>query len=139
MYIFCIQIGGNDQLGNIISGYELVNRITNKSVFGRDWRSSGFSKFITQTAFTQFTLIQTLLQLMYLCGHSKKCTSILLGLTLPLITNTAGDKLGKTAGNAVWLDDDKTSPFDLYQVIIGLLISHHYIILFYIIIKLIKF
>jgi len=38
------------------------------------------------------------------------------GLTLPLITNTAGNKLGKSAGNAVWLDGDKTSPFEFYQV-----------------------
>ncbi|CAB1323410.1 unnamed protein product [Coregonus sp. 'balchen'] len=31
------------------------------------------------------------------------------------LTSSAGDKLGKTAGNAVWLNRDKTSPFDLYQ------------------------
>lgn len=37
------------------------------------------------------------------------------GLTIPLVTSTAGDKLGKTAGNAVWLNRDKTSPFELYQ------------------------
>ncbi|XP_024234524.1 tyrosine--tRNA ligase, mitochondrial isoform X2 [Oncorhynchus tshawytscha] len=37
------------------------------------------------------------------------------GLTIPLVTSSAGDKLGKTAGNAVWLNRDKTSPFDLYQ------------------------
>lgn len=37
------------------------------------------------------------------------------GITVPLITNTTGDKLGKTAGNAVWLNREKTSPFELYQ------------------------
>ncbi|XP_010116351.1 PREDICTED: tyrosine--tRNA ligase, mitochondrial [Chlamydotis macqueenii] len=37
------------------------------------------------------------------------------GITVPLITSTTGDKLGKTAGNAVWLNRDKTSPFELYQ------------------------
>ncbi|KAG8438647.1 hypothetical protein GDO86_005002 [Hymenochirus boettgeri] len=37
------------------------------------------------------------------------------GITLPLITNTAGDKLGKSAGNAIWLNRDRTSPFELYQ------------------------
>ncbi|MEQ2259109.1 Tyrosine--tRNA ligase, mitochondrial, partial [Xenotaenia resolanae] len=37
------------------------------------------------------------------------------GLTIPLVTSSAGDKLGKTAGNAVWLNRDKTSPFELYQ------------------------
>lgn len=37
------------------------------------------------------------------------------GLTLPLVTTSVGDKLGKTAGNAVWLNRDRTSPFELYQ------------------------
>lgn len=37
------------------------------------------------------------------------------GLTIPLVTSSTGDKLGKTAGNAVWLNRDKTSPFELYQ------------------------
>ncbi|BFG04477.1 tyrosine--tRNA ligase mitochondrial [Drosophila madeirensis] len=37
------------------------------------------------------------------------------GMTLPLVTNEEGDKFGKSAGNAVWLDESKTSPFALYQ------------------------
>lgn len=37
------------------------------------------------------------------------------GITVPLITSTAGAKLGKSAGNAVWLSREKTSPFELYQ------------------------
>ncbi|XP_025082654.1 tyrosine--tRNA ligase, mitochondrial-like [Pomacea canaliculata] len=65
-----IQIGGNDQLGNITAGLELIQRYTKQHVFG---------------------------------------------LTVPLITSTSGDKLGKTAGNAIWLDSNKTSPFELYQ------------------------
>jgi tyrosyl-tRNA synthetase len=36
-------------------------------------------------------------------------------LTTPLVTSTAGEKLGKTAGNAVWLDAEQTSPFDYFQ------------------------
>ncbi|XP_068518589.1 tyrosine--tRNA ligase, mitochondrial [Anas acuta] len=65
-----IQLGGADQMGNIMSGYELVTKMTGTDVFG---------------------------------------------ITVPLITSTTGDKLGKTAGNAVWLNRDKTSPFELYQ------------------------
>ncbi|NXP47790.1 SYYM protein, partial [Heliornis fulica] len=65
-----IQLGGADQLGNIMSGYELVTKMTGTDVFG---------------------------------------------ITVPLVTSTTGDKLGKTAGNAVWLNRDKTSPFELYQ------------------------
>ena len=37
------------------------------------------------------------------------------GLTIPLVTSSVGDKLGKTAGNAVWLNRDKTTAFELYQ------------------------
>lgn len=74
-YNCTIQIGGNDQLGNMVSGYELIKRISNRAVFG---------------------------------------------LTMPLVTDTAGNKLGKTAGNAVWLSEEKTSPFDLYQFYIRL-------------------
>ena len=37
------------------------------------------------------------------------------GLTLPLLTTSAGEKLGKSAGNAVWLSADLTSPYELYQ------------------------
>ena len=36
-------------------------------------------------------------------------------MTINLLTDSQGNKMGKTAGNAVWLDPDKTSPFDFYQ------------------------
>jgi tyrosyl-tRNA synthetase len=38
------------------------------------------------------------------------------GITLPLLTTSTGEKFGKSAGNAVWLDPERTSPFELYQV-----------------------
>ncbi|VDI81138.1 tyrosyl-tRNA synthetase [Mytilus galloprovincialis] len=74
-YNCLVQIGGNDQLGNMVSGYELIQKCLGKRVFG---------------------------------------------LTVPLVTSTSGDKLGKTAGNAVWLDYNKTYPFDLYQYFVNL-------------------
>ncbi|XP_077979505.1 tyrosine--tRNA ligase, mitochondrial-like [Glandiceps talaboti] len=74
-----IQIGGTDQLGNIMAGHELISRATGKQVYG---------------------------------------------LTVPIVTSTTGDKLGKTAGNAVWIDSDKTSPFQLFQYFIRLPDSH---------------
>uniref|UniRef100_A0A3Q0SQJ9 Tyrosine--tRNA ligase n=1 Tax=Amphilophus citrinellus TaxID=61819 RepID=A0A3Q0SQJ9_AMPCI len=64
-----IQLGGTDQLGNLMSGHEYIH-VSGEEVYG---------------------------------------------LTIPLVTSTVGDKLGKTAGNAVWLNRDKTSPFELYQ------------------------
>ncbi|XP_058444902.1 tyrosine--tRNA ligase, mitochondrial [Malaya genurostris] len=64
------QLGGSDQMGNIMSGHELISRVNRKEVFG---------------------------------------------ITVPLITNEEGDKFGKSAGNAIWLASEKTSPYALYQ------------------------
>jgi tyrosyl-tRNA synthetase len=38
------------------------------------------------------------------------------GLTTPLLTTASGEKFGKSAGNAVWLDKQMLNSFDLYQV-----------------------
>lgn len=37
---------------------------------------------------------------------------------MPLITTDSGDKYGKSAQNAVWLNPERTSPFELYQFLI---------------------
>ncbi|MFC5590422.1 tyrosine--tRNA ligase [Sporosarcina soli] len=37
------------------------------------------------------------------------------GITIPLVTKADGTKFGKTAGGAVWLDAEKTSPYEFYQ------------------------
>ena len=37
------------------------------------------------------------------------------GVTFPLITTSSGEKMGKTAQGAVWLDSERTSPYDYYQ------------------------
>lgn len=37
------------------------------------------------------------------------------GLTIPLMLKSDGTKFGKTAGGAIWLDPDKTTPFEFYQ------------------------
>uniref|UniRef100_A0A8D0J3H5 Tyrosine--tRNA ligase n=1 Tax=Sus scrofa TaxID=9823 RepID=A0A8D0J3H5_PIG len=70
-----VQLGGADQLGNIMSGYEFIHKVTGEDVFG---------------------------------------------ISVPLITSTTGAKLGKSAGNAVWLNREKTSPFELYQFFVRL-------------------
>jgi tyrosyl-tRNA synthetase len=74
-YNCCFQLGGSDQMGNIMTGHELISRCDKREVFG---------------------------------------------LTLPIITNEEGDKFGKSAGNAVWLDSKKTSEFGFYQFFIRL-------------------
>jgi tyrosyl-tRNA synthetase len=45
----------------------------------------------------------------------RVCQETVFGITFPLITTSSGDKMGKTAKGAVWLDAAKTSPYDYYQ------------------------
>jgi len=65
-----IQVGGKDQMGNIMAGQELI---------------------------------------------SRKCEDDVWGLTLPLIVSEEGNKFGKSAGAPVWLSENLTSAFNLYQ------------------------
>ena len=65
-----LQLGGDDQWGNILAGVGLVRRIEGEQV------------------------------------HA---------ITFPLLTTASGAKMGKTAGGAVWLDAEQTSPYEFYQ------------------------
>ena len=40
-------------------------------------------------------------------------------MTMPLVTDSQGKKFGKTEGNAIWLDKNKTSSYELYQFLIN--------------------
>jgi tyrosyl-tRNA synthetase len=84
-----LQIGGSDQWGNIQSGIEMIRR-------------EGLSQeqLAKETADTV----------------ASKGKEPAFGLTLPLLTTSSGEKFGKSAGNAVWLDPEMTSPFEFYQV-----------------------
>jgi len=65
-----LQIGGDDQWSNILSGADLVRRKEGKEA---------------------------------------------LGLTLSLLTTSEGEKMGKTQRGALWIDAQKTPPFEFYQ------------------------
>ena len=67
-----LQVGGQDQWGNITSGFELIRKIE---------------------------------------GQDAKCYC----LTFPLLLKPDGTKFGKTAGGAIWLDPELTSPYQFYQ------------------------
>ena len=69
-YDCILQMGGQDQWGNIVAGSDLTRRKLGIQVYG---------------------------------------------ITFPLIAASSGEKFGKSAGNAIWLDKDKTSPYDFYQ------------------------
>jgi len=76
-YNVTMQIGGQDQWGNITSGLELIRKIH---------------------------------------GVDTKCY----GFTIPLITRADGTKFGKSeSGEALWLDINKTSSYELYQYFIN--------------------
>ncbi len=49
----------------------------------------------------------------------KKNDVELFGMTMPLVLDANGVKFGKTEGNALWLDKDKTSSYELYQYLIN--------------------
>jgi len=56
------------------------------------------------------------LELMGRLDETKETASPAFGFTTPLLTTASGEKFGKSAGNAVWLDSELTSVFDFYQV-----------------------
>lgn len=91
MYSFTsLQIGGNDQFGNITAGIDLIHKLKPPTT--------------TSTA----------------SGPSSDPFEPAYGLTVPLLTTPSGEKFGKSAGNAVWLDENLTSPFELFQFFVRL-------------------
>ena len=82
-----LQIGGSDQYGNILSGVDCVNHARKSS------SAQGDSTIIKDDIHT-----------------------LPIGFTVPLLTTPSGEKFGKSAGNAVWLDKAQMSVFDLYGV-----------------------
>ena len=87
-----IQLGGSDQWGNIVAGIDLIKR---------RWQSSQAS------AHSEPGGIQPMTE-----EHNEE----VFGVTMPLVTNANGEKFGKSEGNAVWLDPERTSVSDFYQV-----------------------
>lgn len=83
-----IQLGGSDQLGNIMSGIEMIRKSSNPNE-AIDVEEPGVDSKVDQPAY---------------------------GVTMPLLTTATGEKFGKSAGNAIWLDPTMTSPFAFYQV-----------------------
>ena len=50
----------------------------------------------------------------------KKIDKEAYGMVMPLVTDSTGKKFGKTEGNALWLDKNKTSSYELYQYLVNL-------------------
>ena len=87
-----VQVGGSDQFGNILAGIDAINHI----------RLNHYDPIERQDE-EKLSEREALL---------KKP----MGFTVPLLTTSSGEKFGKSEGNAIWLDMEMTSAFDLYQV-----------------------
>jgi tyrosyl-tRNA synthetase len=85
-----VQLGGSDQWGNIVAGIDLVKSLQPAPVTTPTSGSDGERQ----------------------PGLGPEAY----GLTIPLLTTSSGEKFGKSAGNAVWLDESRTSISDFYQV-----------------------
>lgn len=81
-----VQVGGNDQWGNITAGTDLISRVQRH--FGTDSKES-------------------------------KEPVPAFGMTVPLLTTPSGQKFGKSAGNAVFISEQLTTPFQMYQFFIN--------------------
>ncbi len=122
-----------------VGKYFTVNELVKRDLIAR--RLATQDESISFTEFT-YALLQGYDYLMlnrdYACdlqvGGSDQWTNLLSGVdlirkkegkeafafTIPLVTDAAGKKFGKSEGNAIWLDPAKTSPFRFYQFWINL-------------------
>ena len=51
----------------------------------------------------------------YRIAFVVRLTRLVTSSSVPLITDATGKKFGKSEGNAVWLNPEKTSPYEMYQ------------------------
>ncbi|KAL9133546.1 MAG: hypothetical protein Q9175_005272 [Cornicularia normoerica] len=103
-----VQVGGSDQFGNILAGIDAINHI----------RYNHYDPLIRQDK-----------------EELEEREALLtrpMGFTVPLLTTSSGVKFGKSEGNAIWLDREMTSGFDLYQFFLRTADSdvHRYLKLF---------
>lgn len=90
-----VQVGGSDQFGNILAGVDAINYIR-RTHHDPDKRQKNDEEMKENAALLKKPM----------------------GFTVPLLTTPSGEKFGKSAGNAIWLDQEMTSAFDLYQVML---------------------
>eukprot|EP01137_Pigoraptor_chileana_P028871 Opistho-2@13303 len=106
-----VQIGGSDQWGNITAGCELIRRIMAERY--ADAATPAHSPSTIEVS-RQSTL-DTQSTATSLSSPSTALLAGAYGVTLPLVTTSTGEKFGKSAGNAVWLHEARTSPYELFQ------------------------
>ncbi|RMZ80588.1 hypothetical protein DV738_g2714, partial [Chaetothyriales sp. CBS 135597] len=112
-----VQIGGADQFGNILQGAEAVKYTASidqpyqerlkQEQAAAQIRQKAQEKGNRKASESSDSEAAT--------TEPPTVTEDPLGFTVPLLTTESGEKFGKSAGNAVWLDPDLTPPFELYQ------------------------
>lgn len=105
-----IQIGGADQFGNILAGADAVSRMAKAQ--GIDC-TSDIERFNPALG-TRDRIGRNMKELAK--DKPETISTAPLGFTVPLLTNSANEKFGKSMGNAIWMDPEMTKSFDLYQV-----------------------
>ncbi|RMD44208.1 hypothetical protein DV735_g890, partial [Chaetothyriales sp. CBS 134920] len=107
-----VQIGGADQFGNILQGTEAVKYTASIDVpFQEKLKQEQIAADLKRQAQKKRENASESLD----TEPAPTVTEDPLGFTVPLLTTESGEKFGKSAGNAVWLDPDLTPPFELYQ------------------------
>jgi tyrosyl-tRNA synthetase len=115
-----LQIGGSDQWGNIVMGIDLHRRIDSEKRFqpmklekkaGETMKALSVQPMI-QTRRTDEKDYSTESFMNFMNSDDAKDV---FGLTTPLLTTSAGAKMGKTANGAVWLNKDLLSAYDYWQ------------------------
>jgi tyrosyl-tRNA synthetase len=115
-----LQIGGSDQWGNIVMGIDLHRRIEAE----RRFQPMKMEK--KEGSVMKATTVQPMIQTKrddekdystesFMNFMNSDGTKDLYGLTTPLLTTSAGAKMGKTANGAVWLNKDMLSAYDYWQ------------------------
>ncbi|WWC86599.1 tyrosine-tRNA ligase [Kwoniella dendrophila CBS 6074] len=102
-----IQLGGSDQWGNIVSGIDLIKRTHSKD---QNQNQNQIESISTEKITEQNTK-----QVEEEKETAEELDVEAYGITIPLLTTSTGEKFGKSAGNAVWLDERRTSPAEFYQ------------------------
>ncbi len=119
-YNCVLQIGGSDQWGNIIMGIDLHKRLDSEKRF----QPMSMGKLTSQPL--KVVEVQPMIQSKrtdpeaytesaFMNFMNKGDSKDVYGLTTPLLTTSAGAKMGKTANGAVWLSRDMLSPYEYWQ------------------------
>ena len=123
-----MQLGGSDQWGNITAGTDLIRRLAGKEDHlaqeglppDAEGSSSGGGGVNSSSSGSgsESAAARAGKEAAADAAAGAANDNDAFGITLPLLTTKSGAKFGKSAGNAIWLSADMTSPYELYQYLL---------------------